>query len=31
MMKKMMMAVSFDANGIVTNQCEITRTFRDAL
>ena len=25
------LAVSFDANGIVTNQCEITRTFRDAL
>lgn len=30
-MKKLMMAVSFDENGIVTNQCEIIRTFRDAL
>lgn len=25
------LAVSFDENGIVTNQCEIIRTFRDAL
>ena len=30
-MKKMMMAVSFDENGIVTNQCETVRTEYDAL
>ena len=30
-MKKMMMAVSFDENGIVTNQCETVRTECDAL
>lgn len=31
MMKKMMKAVSFDENGIVTNQCETVRTEYDAL
>ena len=30
-MKKMMMAVSFDENGIVTNQSETVRTEYDAL
>ena len=30
-MKKMMMAVSFDENGIVTNQCKTVRTEYDAL
>ena len=31
MMKKMMMAVSFNENGIMTNQCETVRTECDAL
>ena len=30
-MKKMMKAVSFDENEIVTNQCETVRTEYDAL
>lgn len=29
--KEKRLGVWFDENGIVTNQCEITRTFRDAL